>query len=79
MRLPIAPHAHLKLVGLKGVAPSRIIDFKSSRSAVSGYPQAHLKLVLPVGFEPTHNKGLSFAPSTNWVIGDYLYWQLEFH
>lgn len=42
-----------KLVGLKGVAPSRIIDFKSSRSAVSGHPQAHLKLVPRVGFEPT--------------------------
>lgn len=33
-----------KLVGLKGVAPSRIIGFKPSRSAISGYPQAHLKL-----------------------------------
>jgi len=35
----------VKLVDLEGIAPSRIIGFKPSHSAVSGYPQSHLKLV----------------------------------
>ena len=32
----------VKLVALEGIAPSRIIGFKPSHSAVSGYPQSHL-------------------------------------
>ena len=32
----------VKLVAQKGVAPSRITDFKSGHSAISGYPLSHL-------------------------------------
>jgi hypothetical protein len=42
----------VKLVALEGVAPSRIIAFEASRSAISGYPQGHLKLVNPGGNAP---------------------------
>ena len=35
----------LKLVASEGVAPSRITAFEAGRSAISGYPQGHLKLV----------------------------------
>jgi hypothetical protein len=42
----------VKLVALEGIAPSRIIGFKPSHSAVSGYPQGHLKLVNSGGNAP---------------------------
>lgn len=41
-----------KLVALEGVAPSRITAFEAGRSAISGYPQGHLKLVEVAGLEP---------------------------